>query len=277
MSEVDPVPPPAATPPAAPSPPRARRWRRRLSLVVAIGLVLGAGYAVGVEPTWLELTTHDLSAGASALRVVHLTDLHVESLGARYAARIQAEVAALRPDLIVITGDTLTARPHRVPVRAARQLLDGFSAPLGVYACLGNHERGALVRASEAYAGVTLLRGRAIDVPGTRLRIAGVDEWFDPLPPAGPGFDLLLCHFPAVLPEAARAGYELVLAGHSHGGQVCLPLFGPPWLPDGCDGYERGWFTQGQTRMYVSKGLGTSILPIRWGARPEIALLLLPR
>lgn len=243
-----------------------------------MSLALAAGWAAAVEPRRLEVTRHDLSAGApDPLRLVHLTDLHVDSLSAGYAARVLASVQALEPDLIVITGDTVTAPLQADEVQAARALLDRLSAPLGVWACLGNHEAWSGPEALEAFEEVTLLRGRSAALPGTNLVLHGVDDWEAPLPASGPGFDLLLCHYPAVLPRAAEAGHELVLAGHSHGGQVRIPLLGPLWLPPGCDEFEQGWYASGATRMYVSRGVGTSVVPLRFACRPELALILLPR
>lgn len=245
--------------------------------MLALGLLAGAGlalpgWAAFVEPRRLEVTRHAFGDGARRLRVVHLTDLHVDSLGS-LLSRVPREVAALEPDLIVITGDTLTSPLDPGEREAARALLGALSAPLGVWGCLGNHEAWVGPEALGAWAGVRLLRGESQALPGLAVTLHGVEDPHGPLPTPGPGLDLLLCHYPAVFPRAAQAGFELVLAGHSHGGQVRVPLLGPPLLPFDCDGFDQGWFQRGASRMYVSRGVGTSILPLRFACRPELALI----
>lgn len=259
-----------APPSPAPAPRRARRLALALGLLAAPLALLG--WAAFVEPRRLEVTRHALGEGAGRLRVVHLTDLHVDSLGS-LAERVPREVAALEPDLIVITGDTLTSPLDPGEQAAARALLGALSAPLGVWGCLGNHEAWVGPEALGAWAGVRLLRGASQALPGLALTLHGVEDPRGPLPTPGPGLDLLLCHYPAIFPRAAQAGFELVLAGHSHGGQVRVPLLGAPILPFDCDGFDQGWFQRGESRMYVSRGVGTSILPLRFACRPELALI----
>ena len=110
---------------------------------------------------------------------------------------------------------------------------------------------------------------------GGRLVLHGASSAQAPLPQASPGFDVVLCHYPVVLPAAAKQGHELVLTGHSHGGQVRLPFYGALWLPFDCGPYQQGWFESGQTRMYVSRGVGTSVAPIRFLCSAELTLLRL--
>jgi len=90
-------------------------------------------------------------------------------------------------------------------------------------------------------------------------------------------FAILLSHSPEIFFKADLARFDLVLAGHTHGGQVRLPWFGALWLPEGSEEYESGWFRGRTARMFVTRGVGTNILPIRFLARPEIALITLRR
>ena len=90
-------------------------------------------------------------------------------------------------------------------------------------------------------------------------------------------FAILLSHSPQMFMKADLTKFDLVLTGHTHGGQVRLPGLGPLWLPAGSEGYGSGWFYGIHAQMYVSRGVGTSILPIRFLCRPELALITLKR
>lgn len=260
--------------------------------------LLGAGllgYALWIEPYWIEVSRHtlaplgpapDTTQGAAAsvaplgttVSVLHLTDLHVVRFGGR--ERHVLELARqLAPDLIVVTGDVVSS-PSSAESRAASlemlRALVALAPPLGIYACEGNHEDWNGEPALELFqrAGLPVLSGQdSVSRLGGRLVVHGVPGARAPLPPTTAGLDLLLCHYPVVLPRAAAAGFELVLAGHTHGGQVQLPAVGPLWLPFDSGEYVEGWFQEGRTRMYVSRGVGTSMLPIRFLARPEVALI----
>jgi predicted MPP superfamily phosphohydrolase len=120
-------------------------------------------------------------------------------------------------------------------------------------------------------AGVTVLDDRSASLEGGRLALHGLSR-ARPGQVATAGLDIVLCHYPAVLPLVAGPGVELVLAGHTHGGQVRLPFVGALALPFDSGGYDAGWFERGPTRLFVSRGVGTSILPIRFACRPEVAV-----
>lgn len=240
---------------------------------------LGASYAALIEPNWLEVTHHAVGAGGGpALTIVHLTDLHVAQLGRR-ERRVLEVIDEARPDLVVITGDTVTDS-HRVEdLGVVREFLTALVARrprLGVFACPGNHEDWTGPAALEALraAGVEVLEDRVVRLEGGRLALHGLAG------PRGVGvaarpteaFDVVLCHYPAVLPRVAAPGLELVLAGHSHGGQVRVPFVGALALPDRVGPYVAGWYERDGTRLYVSRGVGMSLLPVRFACRPEIAV-----
>lgn len=256
------------------------RWPRRALALGAILCLAVAADAALLEPRWLEVTEHDVGQGPREVRVVHLTDLHLDGFGS-YERSVLDAVRALRPDLIVLTGDSLSARTATPEVRAAvtgfLRALRELAPPLGVLACAGNHEdwAGPWAFACYAEAGVPVLG--VGDPPRVlldgRLTVSGAQAARAPLRAAGPGFDVLLCHYPGVFPHAAAAGYELVLAGHTHGGQVRLPGIGPLWLPRDCGPYVEGCYRDHGSTLYVSRGVGTSVLPLRFCCRPEVALV----
>lgn len=289
--------PAAAAPssPAGPPPPARRATRGRCAVLAALVGVCPASalWSWLVEPYRLEVTHHTVvsaaavvSAAPRAVRLVHLTDLHVRGDvhdEGSLEARTVAAVREARPDLVVITGDAVTGHgPEELDaprVTALLRALAELRPPLGTFAVRGNHELWAGEAADRCYAdaGVPLLDDASVPLLDGRLVLHGLNDGHPPPRPlATPGHDVVLCHYPAVLPRVAWPGVELVLVGHSHGGQVVLPGGRPLWLPYECGGYVAGWYEHARgTRMYVSRGVGTSLLPIRFLCRPEVAVLTL--
>jgi hypothetical protein len=240
-------------------------------LLAAIALVQGTRAPVVEEVT---ITSRGIAPDRDGLRLVQLSDLHVGALlNSRWLKKIQAQVADLEPAALVITGDLVDGNARRVA--QALPELQGFTAPLGVWAVTGNHEYYAGLEASVEVlrqAGFHVLRdGWAELVPGVVL--AGVDDLTarrqfgdpgDPLPAtlAGrpPGFTILLSHSPWRVEEAAAAGVDLMLSGHTHAGQI--------WPFNYLTGlqypYMEGRYQVGEMTLYVSRGTGT------WGPRMRL-------
>ena len=262
------------------------RTRRVLMAICAVsGAVLAADACV-VEPRWIEVVRSvefvpALRASAPDLTLVHLSDLHVGRIGYRERRAI-ALVNEARPDLVLVSGD-LVRDSRSLPAAAA--FLQALEARLGVFVVWGNHdyrdgvaEEGAA--ALEA-AGVRVLRNSSVFVrhPIGRIHIAGIDD-----PVTGRDnlaramrrvprrdFCILLSHSPEIVASLGNWDVDMVLAGHTHGGQVRLPLIGAIWMPPGTRGFPEGWFDVGRdVRLHVSRGLGWSILPMRLFCRPRI-------
>jgi uncharacterized protein len=242
-----------------------------------------AGLAWGwFEAGWLrtrvrELEVDGLPQELDGLRVAHLSDFHLgaPSRGPGAARRAVRWVRERDPDLVVVTGD-LVSRP-----RGGREL-DELLAGLGAYAVLGNHDV-AVTRDPFSSAvdltGIpaTLLDGRSetIELRGARVQVAGTGPRHDaPVPPPdeGAGFRILLTHYPRL----RAPGYELVLAGHMHAGQIVLPYPGGKvrFAHLGARLAEGVYRRDGVT-LHVSPGLGTTFLPFRFFARPEVTELVL--
>lgn len=240
----------------------------------------------------LEVPITGLPAPLDGLRIAHLSDFHLGapfSRGVRASHRAAAWVAGRAPELVCVTGD-LVSHPRGEP--GLRDLLTVLERP---YVVLGNHDvaltRDPFSRAAELadLREAVLLRDETAEVElrGVRIQIAGLDpasfrqRGTDPagLVDRGAGLRILLCHFPdvsRVLPEGA---YHLVLAGHLHAGQISIPLpggrlaLGHPRAPE-----LTGLHLSPATAMHVSPGTGTSLLPLRFFARPEVTeLVLRPR
>jgi uncharacterized protein len=223
--------------------------------------------------------------GLAGLRLAFVSDVHVgHYLGEDDWVRVCERVAAEAPDLVCLGGDLISAYE-----REALELRKGLSLlapPLGTFAVPGNHEYWATPAPRLCFsvleeAGVELLcnRGLRLARGGAPLWLCGVDDLRrgDPdvaaaLAGRTPGEPvLLLSHHPDVFVEAAAAGVDLQLSGHTHGGQVVL--FG--WAPvtHSRHGFVRGRHARGAAQLYVGRGVGTTGLPIRIGAPGEIAIL----
>jgi predicted MPP superfamily phosphohydrolase len=275
-----------------------RLWPPSRRAVIAIGLVLFLGYIFLLEPNWIEVTRHNawfktLPPEFDGLVVAHLSDLHMARYGLR-ERRLITVLTQAKPDLIVLTGDFLANGSDPTEVQRFLKDLQPLATPFGVWAVLGNHDHpDTLAQGPEAMrrffneADVALLVneggriGRGLDT----LSLIGIDDPYtrhDRLWEALKGmqrtpFAILLSHSPEIFIKADLARFDLVLAGHTHGGQIRLPWIGALWLPEGSERYESGWFSGERAKMFVTRGVGTSILPIRFLARPEVPLITLKR
>jgi len=287
-----PVPPSGSGGPAF-SPSR-RRFLGTAFGVLATAPIVASAYGATYgreekEVTDLTLAFPHLPPELDGLRVVHLSDLHLGPfLDAAALQEDLARVAALRPHLVVVTGDFLSTAVH--DLRGFREAMAAVRPPLGVYGCLGNHEyfTGDLTRVIRtlAEAGVTVLANQAVRlrIGPCRLGLAGVEDLRMGTPDLeaalreAPPFTILLSHRPEIFPAAAARGIPLILSGHYHGGQVALRLGGLSLSAAHlATPYPEGLFIQSQSYLYVNRGLGTTGTPVRLNAPPEITRITLRR
>jgi predicted MPP superfamily phosphohydrolase len=221
---------------------------------------------------------------APPLRVLFISDLHVGPfLLPEVLSPLLAELMRFEPDLVAIGGDIVSGRAHDLD-----GFLDGFAplaaAPLGAWFCMGNHEYFSpdpfhVVELLQSI-GIHTLRnhsvrlaheGAAFVLGGIDDIVLGVPDWERVVAPAGPPH-LLLAHNPDAFYEAERRGIGLVLAGHTHAGQIRFPG-GRPLVRQSRYCLDEGIMTFGSSLLVVSRGMGASGLPWRIGARPEAILL----
>jgi predicted MPP superfamily phosphohydrolase len=223
------------------------------------------------------------------LRIVQLTDIHLSPfLSEREFARAVDMANETRPHLALVTGDLITRRGD--PLDACLRQLARLRAEAGVLGCLGNHEVYARVEnyvtAEARRIGIELLRQQAkvLQFGGARINFAGVDyQKMHASYLAGaermimPGVvNVLLSHNPDVFPVAAAQGYDLTIAGHTHGGQVDVELLHQHLnVARYFTRYVRGLYQEGKSSVYVSTGIGTIGAPVRLGAPPEVSLIRL--
>ena len=259
-----------------------------------LGVSSVAAYASLFEPFDYELTetvvpVRGLPAAFENFRVAHVTDVHHSRMVPLEEVRRVVRLAnSARADLVVLTGDYTTSR--RNYIEPCAEALGELRAPEGVWAVLGNHDHY-----NDAELTMRALRRRGVEVlsnastvlrrGGESLQLAGVDDWGwgkADFSRALRGVDLarpsiLLSHEPAVLDMPETRGVSLVISGHTHGGQIRLPLVGAPARFIEEFRYLSGLFEREGTRLYVSRGTGMIGLPVRIGARPEVAVLRLRR
>lgn len=241
------------------------------------------------EPYRLTIEHHQiflrrLPRSLDGFRIVQLSDIHHSPFTSREQIERAVQTAtSLQPDIIALTGDYISK--ERAYAAPCAELLGKLRARHGVYAVLGNHDHwtdASLITDLFRAEGMTVLvnQGMRFEKNGAAFWLAGVDDTMVgledlPLALAGSREDemkLVLAHNPIILRRAARAGVDLVLSGHTHGGQVSLRS------ENNSSGRPRrrllkGLARQGETQIYVSRGLGTVVLPVRFGCPPEVSLL----
>jgi hypothetical protein len=274
---------------------------RRHILNVAGGALVAAPFAALAYGSFIgrldfhvrevDIALPDLPAALDGLRLLHLSDIHLSAfLSERDFARVIDTANTLRPHLALVTGDLISNAGD--PLDACIRQIARLKTDAGIFGCMGNHERYAVAeqytQQAAARAGVRFLRHQAapLHYGDAVLNLAGVDyqslgdrqhylRGADRLIAPG-AFNLLLSHNPDVFPVAARQGYDLLLAGHTHGGQVSVEILDRSINPARfLTPYVYGLYRSGPSAAYVTRGIGTIGVPARIGAPPEISILRL--
>lgn len=278
---------------------------RRGFLITSACAASLALYSGEIERHWIEITHNDvtipgLSPAFDGLRVAQLSDIHFDEYTEPfYLRRAVQQINELDPDMVVLTGDFVTWSPisKRIFKDAAWQCASILSELKCSerYAVLGNHDELAgpkkVIAALKAH-GIQMLNNsyQPIERAGGRFWLAGVDDPVEGHPDPNAAIPesirnipkepvVLLCHAPdyadKLLTRPEGQSIALMLSGHTHGGQIVLPFLGPVHLPDLGKKYVSGRFRFGNLQLYVSRGLGTVILPFRLHCPPEITMLTL--
>ena len=266
--------------------------RNRLLTIAAAGVGWGLFESQWVRLGVREVPIAGLDPALDGLRIGHLSDLHVGApgLNGRSLANGVDLIRGADPDLVVITGDLRARRSGDDTLRRSLALLD---APLGAFAILGNHDHadghdpfadgialtdldGTPVRLLQDETASIEARGARIHIGGLAPRTFEADEGERgaALVDKAAGLRLLLCHFPRILDRVQPGEWQLILSGHLHGGQLCIPYPGGRFrLAHLSRDYLEGVYVRNGTAMHVSRGLGTTFVPLRFAARPEVTLL----
>ncbi|CAM3685731.1 metallophosphoesterase [Mesobacillus zeae] len=279
-----------------------RSFLRKISTSMLAIVGTGTGgyyYARNIEPRFLETVRHDvkkknLPQGFDGIRIAVFSDTH---LGFQYdlkqLSKLTDTVMSLKPDMILFAGDLLDNPQSFSEEKAIISELGRLKAPLGKFAVYGNHDHGGygsgLYKNIIEASGFTLLLNESRSVKlldGSSIWVAGIDDAMLGKPDIRTAvanipeqeFTILMSHAPDLADNAFQYGIQLQVSGHSHGGQVKIPFYGPLITPPFATKYTEGFYSVGQDApmtLYVSRGLGTTRMPFRFLSRPELTLLTL--
>jgi predicted MPP superfamily phosphohydrolase len=261
--------------------------RRRFALGCLAGVVTIAGpvgWYGGIyetndfEVTRRKMPIRNLPARLDGTTAVQISDLHLHEADSTHTRMIEL-INHEKPHYLFFTGDLINDAPA---VGHASEIFKSIRPPGGTWAVVGNSDRSAnavdLLQTQLQSAGVTYLTDESRQIE-TDLWLSGVDDpsaylsnvrkALEDVPSAAPR--ILLAHSPDIVDQLDGARFDLMLAGHTHGGQVNLPFFDGAWiLPGPSSHYVKGLYNVHGSPLYVNRGIGTAKVPIRLGARPEI-------
>ena len=260
-------------------------------IAAAPTIALGAGFIIrkDFQVKEMDLKFPNLPRDLQGLRLVQLSDIHIgDFFTASDVSRVVDAANNLRADIVFVTGDLISTKWD--PLDRCLLELSRLKSSAGIWGCLGNHEQHQKI---EAYTtrkalefDIRFLRQQSVPLQfgQSKINLVGVDHQRHDRPYlegaqqlVAPGqFNLLLSHNPDVFPVAARQGFDLTLAGHTHGGQINLPLGGANLnIADLVTPYTKGFYKLPNSSLYVNCGLGTIGVPVRLGAPPEITVIRL--
>jgi len=256
--------------------PRSRRFSRRRFLAAALisSPFLVAAEANWFEPTWVKTKQVRLGRGKPRHRFVHFTDIHHKG-DRTYLQSVVNRINALSPEFVCFTGDLIEETKH---LTEALQILSGIKSPL--YGVPGNHDYWSkasfapIAACFEATGGAWLVDQSRVTSDG-KFSIIGaccLSSRQPPLPANPATKNIFLMHYPLWVEKLAGSKFDLLLAGHSHGGQVRLPFYGAIFVPFGVGDYVMGLFRTASGPLYVNPGIGWFPVPIRLNCRPEITV-----
>jgi predicted MPP superfamily phosphohydrolase len=240
---------------------------------LASPLILGAD-AKWLEPTWIKVKKIRLSKGKPAHRFVHCTDIHHKGDRA-YLESMVKKINEQSPEFVCFTGDLIEETQY---LPEALEVLCKIKSP--VYGVPGNHDYwskasfGDFARAFSSTGGAWLM-DQVVTTPDGNFSLIGATCFFSgraQLQPVSKTRNIFLMHYPAWVKRLGNSNFDLLLAGHSHGGQVRLPFVGPLHVPFGVDEYDMGLFQTASGPLYVNPGIGWFPVPIRFNCRPEITV-----
>ncbi len=248
----------------------------------------GYGNAKTINVNELTLKFPNLPTAFNGFKILHLSDLHIDSIPG-FAALIIEKVTSLTFDVCLLTGDyrrDINGSFSHI-LRPLHILSKYIQAPEGTFAVLGNHDTYLMAR-YEQESGMKLLVNESVEIlkDGDKILITGTDDPFSfytddallCLETKGYDFKIAMVHTPELAKVASRRKYDLYLCGHTHGGQICLKE-GSPLLSHQFEGkqFNHGKWNIGSMTGYTSRGVGVSGMPVRFNCEAEITLITLEK
>ena len=254
----------------------------------------GRYYMKDIEPSWVEKTNftylHPLIPESfHNIRIVQFSDTHIGfQYGLSDLEKTVETIQSLNPDIICFTGDLMDNPNLYQETEDIKTILSKLEAPLGKYAVFGNHDHGGygteIYKEIMSNSGFSLLVNESNLITqgdGSQIVISGVDDAMlgkpnldTSLPKQADNlFTILMSHAPDYADYARQYPVQLQLSGHSHGGQIQIPILGAVVTPPFAEKYREGAYTTGNLALYVNRGLGTTRIPYRLFSRPEITVI----
>lgn len=261
------------------------RFIKKRSLIATILIALM--WCFTIEPNVVTVTKYKVKDDSlKGIKIVFAGDFHVKPYQEKRLDYIVKKINAQNPDVVLLVGDYVNMHSEFMsyPVAKTAETLSKIKSKAGIYTVLGNHDyfkEGQKIKDALTSNGITVLenRCRKIEVGQKTFYVAGIEDLTTGFPDVARALKyakppvILLSHQPDVFPYLPK-GINLTLAGHLHGGQVAIPFVGPIVAPSRFGvKYASGYFEENGKKMIVTKGLGTSCLPIRFNCPPEIVVV----
>ncbi len=256
-------------------------------------LTIASGYTYSryFEPTFLDMTKFtihhpNIPKAFNGFKIVQFSDTHLSDyFTIKRLTTIVEKINSLSPDLLFFTGDLMDEPNQYTQINKIVPVLEKLEAPFGKFAVYGNHDHGGygtdIYRNVITMSGFTLLQNEVQNITmlnGEKISVSGIDDLMLGKPSyegtlgnlSPDTYNILLAHEPDAALDAKKYNVHLQLSGHSHGGQVQLPFYGPLITPPYATEYFEGMYEVDKLKLYVNRGLGTTRLPFRFLSVPEL-------
>ena len=265
-----------------------------MSLYGGIGLL--GSYPVFIEGNILQINHYNIPVtnlpnSFSGFKIVHITDIHYGPLvSLDFVKKVIGKANSINGDMIVCTGDYVHERNEIEQIDTVWPIISQLKATYGVYSVLGNHDHWADFNKSEYWLNKSgqNIRHKSVKIGknGEEIWLGGAGDYYEDSVGIDRAFEnvpqekckIVLAHNPDTADQNFITTVDLVVSGHTHGGQVKIPFVGTPILPVENKKYSSGYIQTPKTGVFISRGIGWTIIPVRFNCFPEIAVLnLIPK
>ncbi|MBQ2644659.1 metallophosphoesterase [bacterium] len=255
---------------------------------IFVSILIALMWCFTIEPNVVTVNKYKIKdENLKGIKVVLAGDFHVKPYQAKRLDYIINKINAQNPDIVLLVGDYINMHSDYMsyPIIKIAEKLSKIYSKAGIYTVLGNHDyykEGQKIKQALTEKGITVLenRCRKIEIGDKEFYVAGIEDLTTGFPNVERALrnakkpTILLSHQPDIFPKLPKDRINITLAGHTHGGQVVIPFIGPLIVPSKYGTkYASGYFEENGNKMIVTKGIGTSILPIRFNCAPEIVVI----
>lgn len=262
-----------------------KRFIKKRTIIASLLIFLM--WCFTIEPNTVIVNKYKIEdESLKGIKIVLAGDFHVKPYQKKRLEYIVEKINSQNPDIVLLVGDYVNM--HRefmsYPISKTAKELSNIYAKAGIYTVLGNHDyykEGQKIKKALTDNGIKVLENQSkkVEIEGKSIYIAGIEDLVTGYPNLQKALrfcrkpTILLSHQPDIFPKVPNK-VNLTLAGHTHGGQVVIPFVGPVIVPSKFGTkYASGYFNENGKKMIVTKGLGTSVLPIRFNCLPEIVVI----